>query len=115
MEDHGGRVFKHTGDGLGGVFGNVPDAVACAVTAQRGLAAADAGSWQYVEELATAPEGLAVRHPLRAAHPQVSAIRHPPPDDRKQPHAHTSVIGPLRGRRLTRGARHHERDVDRPC
>ena len=35
--DHGGRVFKHTGDGLCAVFGSPGSAVAAAVAAQRVL------------------------------------------------------------------------------
>ena len=37
---HGGRLFTHTGDGLGAIFPTVPDALAAAVGGQRALAGA---------------------------------------------------------------------------
>ncbi len=41
VEDHGGRVFKHLGDGMAAVFATANAASASAVTAQRSLAKAD--------------------------------------------------------------------------
>ena len=34
IEAHGGRVFKHTGDGMCVVFGSAPEAVAAAIETQ---------------------------------------------------------------------------------
>ncbi len=49
IESAGGRVFKHTGDGVLAVFGNALEAAEAAEAAQQGLAAAD---WGEVGELA---------------------------------------------------------------
>jgi class 3 adenylate cyclase len=35
VEEHSGRLFKHTGDGIRAVFDSAQDAVAAAVAAQR--------------------------------------------------------------------------------
>ncbi len=52
IEGAGGRIFKHTGDGVCAVFGSSAAAVEAAVGIQRRLAAADAdGEWAAVEGL----------------------------------------------------------------
>lgn len=48
VADHGGRIFKHTGDGVIAVFAAARDALWAAVDAQRHLGAAD---WPSVEPL----------------------------------------------------------------
>jgi adenylate cyclase len=55
IAEHHGRIFKTTGDGLLAEFASVVDAVRCAISVQRAMAAREAKILSAPDQLASGP------------------------------------------------------------